>query len=44
MQAHLLAGRTAIRISHYEVRYECDRVEAMVLNIARRLEAPTASA
>ena len=44
MQAHLLAGRTAIRISHHEIRYESDRVEATVVEVVRRLGSPKASA
>jgi very-short-patch-repair endonuclease len=35
MQAHAAAGRTAIRISHYEIRFECDRVVALLTDLIR---------
>jgi very-short-patch-repair endonuclease len=37
---HLRAGRTAVRFSHYEIRYERKRVEKLLAGLAR----PTASA
>jgi very-short-patch-repair endonuclease len=39
MQAHAAAGRTAIRISHYEIRYEADRVAALLADLVRAREA-----
>ena len=37
MQAHAAAGRTAIRISHYEIRHEAERVERTVVGLVERL-------
>jgi very-short-patch-repair endonuclease len=39
MQGHAAAGRTAIRISHYEVRHEPARVEAVLARTIERLAA-----
>ncbi len=39
MQAHLIAGRTAIRVSHYEIRYEAERVGGMLTALAGRRQA-----
>lgn len=36
MQRHALAGRTAVRFSHHEIRYEAGRVEAVLGSLARR--------
>ena len=33
MQAHAAAGRTAVRVSHYEVRYDEARVEALLASL-----------
>lgn len=35
MQAHAAAGRTAIRLSHYEIRYEAARVAALLADLVR---------
>lgn len=35
MQAHAAAGRTAVRISHYEIRYESGRVTALLADLVR---------
>jgi very-short-patch-repair endonuclease/predicted transcriptional regulator of viral defense system len=43
MQRHAMSGRTALRFSHYEVRFEASRVEVTLKALARRLAA-TASA
>jgi hypothetical protein len=37
MQAHAAAGRTAVRFSHYEIRYESGRVEGTLTAVVRRL-------
>jgi very-short-patch-repair endonuclease len=37
MQDHVAAGRTAIRFSHHEIRYEPRRVASMLVRTARRL-------
>ena len=37
MQEHAAAGRTALRISHYEIRYEPERVEAILARTIARL-------
>ncbi len=37
MQGHVAAGRTAIRFSHYEIRYEARRVASMLARTVRRL-------
>jgi very-short-patch-repair endonuclease len=39
MQAHLLAGRTAIRVGHYEIRYEEGRVVDLLAALVLRQEA-----
>lgn len=47
MQAHLRAGRSAVRFSHHEIRYEAGRVERTLVAVARRLlssSRPSASA
>jgi hypothetical protein len=33
MQAHAAAGRTAVRFSHYEVRYEAARLESILAGL-----------
>jgi very-short-patch-repair endonuclease len=38
MQAHA-AGRTAVRVSHYEVRHEAERVEGLLSDLVRRRAA-----
>jgi very-short-patch-repair endonuclease len=35
MQAHAAAGRTAIRVSHYEIRYEARRIAALLADLVR---------
>jgi very-short-patch-repair endonuclease len=42
MQAHAAAGRTAIRISHYEVRYEASRIEGLLADLVRHRSARAA--
>ncbi len=37
MQAHAAAGRTAVRISHFEIRYDAPRVEATLARTVERL-------
>jgi very-short-patch-repair endonuclease len=39
MQQHALAGRTAVRVSHYEIRFEERRVEATLAALVSRLAA-----
>ena len=39
MQAHAAAGRTAVRVSHYEIRHEEARVEAMLASLVGRQAA-----
>jgi very-short-patch-repair endonuclease len=36
MQQHALAGRTAVRFSHYEVNFDARRVQATLAAVARR--------
>jgi hypothetical protein len=33
MQAHAAAGRTAVRFSHYEIRYEAGRLAALLTDL-----------
>jgi len=44
MQAHAAAGRTAVRFSHYEVRFEAGRVESVLVRLVERPATATASA
>ena len=37
IQEHAANGRTAIRVSHYEIKREARRVERTLLEVARRL-------
>jgi very-short-patch-repair endonuclease len=39
MQAHAAAGRSAVRISHYEIRHEADRVTRLLADLVRRKAA-----
>jgi very-short-patch-repair endonuclease len=39
MQEHAAAGRTAVRVSHYEVRYEPARIEVILAQTIERLAA-----
>jgi very-short-patch-repair endonuclease len=39
MQAHAAAGRTAIRVSHYEIRYEARRIAALLADLVRGKQA-----
>ena len=43
MQAHVVAGRTAIRISHHEIRLDPGRVEAVLKGLVHRLQAGKAA-
>ena len=36
MQAHTVAGRTAVRVSHHEIRYEAERIADLLANLASR--------
>jgi very-short-patch-repair endonuclease len=39
MQVHVAAGRSAVRISHYEIRHEADRVTTLLADLVRRKAA-----
>jgi very-short-patch-repair endonuclease len=43
MQAHAAAGRTAVRFSHYEIRYEGDRLAGLLAKLVRNGESPSLS-
>jgi very-short-patch-repair endonuclease len=43
MQEHAAAERTAVRFSHYEIRYEADRLAGLLAKLVRKGESPSLS-